>query len=167
VRAITGIDVGVTYRVKDLGLDVVEVEWAGTDRKPMIRVRIDLPDSAPGQGVTVEHCAVASRAIEGWLDVHPAIPEKYVLEVSSPGVERPLTRKRDFVRFAGREVKVRTTERAQGDGHAPQLSGVLEGVEGGGDEYSVVICVTDGARVTLPRSSIDRANLVFHWNEDG
>jgi ribosome maturation factor RimP len=131
-------------------------------------VRVDFPDSMPGSGVTVEDCARVSRVIEGWLDELPAVPERYVLEVSSPGVERPLARRRDFVRFAGREVRLRAAGGAFGTADRDgQVRGTLEGVEGDGEEYSVVLRTTDGDRLHLPRGQIGAANLVFHWNEDG
>jgi ribosome maturation factor RimP len=90
-----------------------------------------------------------------------------VLEVSSPGVERPLVRKRDFIRFLGREVDVKAAKGGLGDHLARRVKGVIEGVEDEGDEYSVVLRTAEGGRVVLPRDSIGRANLVFHWNEDG
>jgi ribosome maturation factor RimP len=167
VQAIPGIEEGVTSRVEELGLEVVDIGWAGTGQKPMIRVRVDLPDSGPGRGVTVRDCARASRAIESWLDLRPAVPETYVLEVSSPGVERPLVRKRDFLRFVGREVDVKVATGSVGDHLARRVKGVIEGVEDDGDEYSVVLRTAEGDRVVFPRDSIGRANLVFHWNEDG
>jgi ribosome maturation factor RimP len=167
VKAIPGIEEGVTSRVEELGLEVVDIEWVGSGQKPMIRVRVDHPESAPGRGVTVGDCAQASRAIESWLDLHPEVPERYVLEVSSPGVERPLVRKRDFIRFLGREVDVKAAKGGLGDHLARRVKGVIEGVEDEGDEYSVVLRTAEGGRVVLPRDSIGRANLVFHWNEDG
>lgn len=161
------IDEGVRSRVESLGMEVVAVEWGGTSLKPTLRVRIDLPDSTPGKGVTVRDCAEVSRVVEGWLDEHPSIPERYVLEVSSPGVDRPLSRRGDFVRFAGREVEVRRTDGTGGPAVSGPIIGVLEGVKDAGDEYSVVIRELDDTRVVVPRRSIARAKLVFSWNENG
>lgn len=167
MEAVRGIGEGIGPRVKALGFEVVEVEWGGTPRRPVLRVRVDLPDSVPGSGVTVNDCASVSRALEAWLDGEPAFPERYVLEVSSPGVERPLLRKRDFERFAGRDVALRGAGEADGGGFSGRLTGVLEGIEDDGDGYRVVIR-TDGApRVAVPRAEIARANLVFDWNGRG
>ena len=71
--------------------------------------------------VTVDDCARVSRALEGWLDEHDEIPERYVLEVSSPGIERPLTRPRDWERFVGEPVVV------EGFGVLAERSSRLEG----------------------------------------
>jgi ribosome maturation factor RimP len=86
--------------LEQLGLELVESAWVGSPRRPILRIKMDVVDSVPGEGgVTVDQCAKVSRAVEPWLDSHPEVPEKYVLEVSSPGVERPLTRRRDWDRF--------------------------------------------------------------------
>ncbi len=167
MKPIPEVEWGVSSRVEDLGLEVVEFEWGGTNRRPMLRLRVDFGDSTPGRGVTVDDCARVSRVLEAWLDGHSAIPERYVLEVSSPGVDRPLSRKRDFIRFVGREVELR----GSGDGSrwafSGRISGVLEGVEDEGDEYRVVIRTPDESRVLVPRKNIVKANLVFCWNDDG
>ena len=99
-------------QVEALGFEVVELEWAGKSRRPILRLRVDRPDSVPGKGISVDDCAVVSRALEQWLDEE--FPERYVLEVSSPGIERPLVRPRDWVRFAGQRVLVHGT-RVLGD----------------------------------------------------
>lgn len=148
-------------RVGALGFDVVEVEWAGTARRPILRLRVDRPDSSPGHGVTVGDCERLSRALESWLDAHERMPSQYVLEVSSPGVERPLVRRRDWVRFTGREVAIR--------GHGPlagrgtYLEGVLLGIDGEEEEETVRLRLADGSEVAIPRGEIARAHLVFRW----
>lgn len=166
MKPIPGIEGGVNSRVEALGLEVVDFEWGGTSKKPLLRVRVDFPDSTPGRGVTVDDCARASRVIEDWLDGHRAVPAKYVLEVSSPGVDRRLSRKRDFIRFAGREIEMRGTDDGRGTAFSGRISGVLEGVEEEGDDYLVVIRTADEPRVLVPRKNIVKANLVFCWNED-
>ena len=92
-------------RLLDLGIDLVSMDWAGSRNRPVIRLRIERsPMGDPP--VTVDDCARVSRALESWLDEHDEIPERYVLEVSSPGIERPLTRPRDWERFVGEPVVV-------------------------------------------------------------
>ena len=86
--------------VATLGFELVDLRRAGTLQRPILQVRIDRPDSRPGQGVTADDCAAVSRALEVHLDQRGDVSERYVLEVSSPGVERPLVRRRDFERFA-------------------------------------------------------------------
>ncbi|HZD04387.1 MAG TPA: hypothetical protein VE173_05705, partial [Longimicrobiales bacterium] len=86
-------------RVEALGFELVDVEWAGSARRPIFRIRIDVPGGSDPRdrhgGVTVDDCAVVSRGLEPWLDGLEGVPETYVLEVSSPGVERALTREAD------------------------------------------------------------------------
>ena len=139
-------------------MELVEAEWAGSKRRPLLRLRVDFPDSAPGRGVTVEDCARVSRRLEEWLDEHPALPERYVLEVSSPGVERPLTRLRHFRRFAGEEVRVR--------GPSSTVEGTLEGAEADGEAYRVTVRLPDGSQARFASDEIVRATLVFRWDQD-
>lgn len=172
-RPIPEIDRELEARVEELGMEVVEVQWAGSDRRPIVRVRVDFPHSTPGNGVTVNDCARVSRELEPWLDDHPRLPTKYVIEVSSPGVERPLHRRRDFVRFEGEEVSVKGTG-PLGDGSSSRIEGVLLGIDDGAggqgdeeEEYGVKIRRKDGGVVTIPRRDIARARLVFRWKDEG
>lgn len=151
-------------RVAALGFDLVEVEWAGSARRPIVRLRVDRPDSVPGEtGITVDECAVVSRGLEAWLDEHPAMPEKYVLEVSSPGVERPLTREGDFRRFAGERVALKGDSPLAG--RARRLEGTLLEPPGEGDGSPIVrLRLDNGDEVDIPRADISRAHLVYSWN---
>lgn len=164
--AIPEIDRELEARVAKLGMEVVEIEWAGSDRRPILRLRVDHPESAPGQGVTVDDCVRVSRELEPWLDEHPTLSEKYTLEVSSPGVERPLVRRRDFVRFRGEEVVLKGRAPLGGT-RTSRLEGVLEAVLGGEAQYVVQIRREGGELVDVPREEIQRANLVYRWNEEG
>lgn len=151
-------------RVADLGFELVDVEWAGSARRPMVRLRVDRPDSVPGEtGITVDDCAVVSRGLEGWLDEHPAMPERYVLEVSSPGVDRPLTRDGDFRRFAGERVAIRGKEVLAG--RATRLEGTLLGLtEDEVEGPKVGLRLDNGDEVAVPRGKITRAHLVYSWD---
>jgi ribosome maturation factor RimP len=164
VKPIPEIDRELEARIEAMGFELVEVEWRGSRGRPRLRVRVDRPDSTPGHGVTVDDCARVSRALERWLDEHPDLPDRYVLEVSSPGVERPLVRRRDFVRFAGREVDVRGQGSPE-QGFSGHARGVLLGVEDEGEGYRVVIEAPDGSSMRVPRDAIERAKLVFRWDE--
>jgi ribosome maturation factor RimP len=110
--------------------------------------------------VTVDDCARVSRALESWLDEHDEIPEQYVLEVSSPGIERPLTRPRDWERFAGKPVVV--------EGHgvlaerSPRLEAELLGLDPE-PEPTVRLRLGDGAEVGVPLADIKGAHLLFKW----
>lgn len=155
----------VEARVEALGFEVVELEWAGARNRPILRLRIDLPDAVPGRGVTVDDCARTSRAIEGWLDEEGDFPEKYVLEVSSPGVERPLSRRRDWARFAGQQVVVRGHKALAGRSTRleAELLGVTGGEEGSEDGYRVRLRLANGDEVEVKRDEIAGGNILFEW----
>src|ERR1700693_2873054 len=94
------------------GLEVVEVEVCGAGKHPMVRVFIDRPGAAPAadrpDGVTHGDCANFSREFGTIVDVEDAVPGSYTLEVSSPGLDRKLTKAREFERFVGSRVKITT-----------------------------------------------------------
>jgi ribosome maturation factor RimP len=90
-------------RLEALGFDLADLRIGGTPNRPLVQVRIDCPPRA----VTVDDCATASRALEGWLDAGGPLGNRYVLEVSSPGIERPVRWHRHWLRFVGRDVNVR------------------------------------------------------------
>lgn len=150
----------VERQVESMGLEVVELEQAGNAARPIFRLYIDRPDSVPGPGnpgVSLEDCAAVSRALEPLLDAREDLSERYVLEVSSPGVERPLVKRRDYERFAGQEVALRG--KAPLAGRAKRLEGTLGGVRGD----AVALRLGDGEEVEIPLSEIDRGNLVYRW----
>src|SRR5208337_3731358 len=96
-----------------VGLEVVEVEMRGAGKARMLRIFIDKP-----AGVTHEDCANLSREVGTILDVEDAVPGgSYVLEVSSPGLDRKLSRAADFERFTGSRVKVTTRNPISGNRH--------------------------------------------------
>ncbi len=161
MRSIPEIDRELEARVEALGFELVDVRWGGGSRRPSLRVRIDRPDATPGHGVTVDDCARVSRALEPWLDAREDLPERYVLEVSSPGVDRPLLRDRDFERFRGERVAVKGHDILAGK--ARRLEGELLGLEGEGGGSAVRLRLPDGDEVRIPRNEIAGANLVFTW----
>lgn len=159
------IDRELEARVEELGFELVELERAGSRSRPILRVRIDRPDSEPGSGVTVDDCALVSRALEAYLDEGVVAGGRYTLEVSSPGVERPLVRERDFERFRGQRVAVK--------GYAPlrgkekRLEGELLGLEdsdGAGRAGSMRVRLDDGEEAVIAREDVARVHLVFRWN---
>jgi ribosome maturation factor RimP len=152
-------------RVEELGYELVELERAGSAHRPILRLRIDRPDSTPETGVSVEDCTRVSRALESFLDGSAALAPKYVLEVSSPGVERPLVRPRDFERFAGQEVALAGKEPLAG--RARRLEGVLLGLEGEGSESVIRLRLEKGEEISVPRAEVTRANLLFRWGSGG
>lgn len=150
-------------RVEALDYEFVELERGGTRARPVFRLRIDRPDSEPGRGVTSEDCTRVSRELEAYLDEHPEFGGSYVLEVSSPGVERPLVKARDFERFSGRRLAVR--------GYGPladrgrRLEGELLGLTKRDEKEAVRLRLDDGEEVDIPRDGIAKAHLVFEWED--
>jgi len=90
-------------RLEALGFDLADLRIGGTPNRPLVQVRIDCPP----RNVTVEDCSRVSRALEQWLDVGGPLGNKYVLEVSSPGIERPVRWHRHWVQFVGKDVNVK------------------------------------------------------------
>lgn len=161
MRPIPQIERELEARVEALGFELVDMRWSGSARRPALRVRIDRADSTPGHGVTVDECARVSRGLEPWLDELEQVPEKYVLEVSSPGVDRPLVRDGDFDRFRGETVALKGHDVLAGK--ARRLEGELLGMEERDGAQVVRLRLPDGDEVRVPRADIAGANLVFTW----
>jgi len=152
----------IESKVEALGFETVEVERAGNQARPIIRLRIDRPDGGPESGVTLDECAEVSRALEASLDSHPGLSERYVLEVSSPGVERPLVRPRDWSRFAGQEATVTGNRPLLPDGSS-RAEGTILGIVGEAGEEEVSLRLADGSEVSFPLSAVKKAQLKFDW----
>jgi len=129
------------------GLEVADVELVGEGPRSVLRVLVEGP-----HGVTVEDCARVSEALSRQLDLHDPIPHAYTLEVASPGLDRPLRRDRDFQRFAGSLVEVRTVAPVEGQRtFRGRLLGLVEG--------QVVVHVGERT-VRIPRAQVSQARLV-------
>ncbi len=162
---IDSLEHAVEARVESLGYEFVELERGGTKARPLVRVRIDRPDSGPGpgQGVSLEDCTRVSRSLEEVLDGRPDLGERYVLEVSSPGLERPLLKRRDFERFAGREVWLKGQQPLVGE--SKRIEGELLGVAEADGTEVVRLRLASGEEVAVPRARIARAQLIYRWGE--
>lgn len=149
--------------VSGLGFELVTLDRGGGHRAPTLSLKIDRPYGEPGHSeVTVGDCTRVARELRTWLEESPEAPGDWVLEVSSPGVERPLVRPRDYRRFAGREVALK--------GYGPLVDGAkrLEGTLLGladEDEESVALEV-EGERLEVPLASVASAKLVYDWEGD-
>ena len=110
--------------VKELGLDLVRVAMIGGTSDPTLQVMAERPDT---RQLTIEDCSDLSRRLSDLLDEADPIEESYRLEVSSPGIDRPLTRPADFADWAGHEARIRFAEPVDG---AKQVSGIIEGIDG-------------------------------------
>jgi len=139
----------ITPSVEALGYEIVRVLLLGGQR-PTLQIMAERID---GAGMTVEDCADISRSVSALLDVEDPIAGAYTLEVSSPGLDRPLTRLKDFERFAGLTAKLET--RLAIDGRK-RFKGTLKGVEG---EEIILDAESGPARVAF--DNVLRAKLVI------
>ncbi|MFX0545503.1 ribosome maturation factor RimP [Roseovarius sp. S1116L3] len=122
----------ITPVIEDLGLELVRVRLMG-GKYHTLQIMVDRPDG----GIEVDECAKVSTAVSATLDVEDPLTDPYTLEVSSPGIDRPLTRLKDFEAFEGYEAKIETNELVGG---RKRFKGVLAGVEG----TEVLINVEEG-----------------------
>jgi len=131
----------------DRDMELVEVEFRREARGWILRLYVDRPG-----GVTLDDCQRVSEELGDHLDVEDAIDHPYNLEVSSPGLDRPLTRDADFVNFAGRAARLTTHEAIQGQRNfRGRLAGLVNG--------AVLLNLADGRQVRIPRGIIAKARL--------
>lgn len=152
----------ITERVREIagraaaqnGAELVHVEIAGTKRDSVVRIFIDKEG-----GVTLEDCSKVSRDMELVLDDEDVIPARYVLEVSSPGIERQLYSLGDFEKFSGKLIKVKTKEAVDGQ---KTFVGTLLDVDG------TKVTVDDRTRgeVSLDYNDIEKANLKIDLSKE-
>jgi ribosome maturation factor RimP len=135
--------------VEALGFLLVRVHSSG-GRRPVLQIMIERLD---GANITVDDCALVSQNVSALLDVEDVIPGAYMLEVSSPGIDRPLTRAEDYARFAGYEAKI---ELGAPLGGRKRFAGLLCGLDG--DEAIVDV---EGEKLRLPVRAIAKAKLVL------
>ena len=148
----------VVAELDSLGFDLVELRTGGSKSRPVLDVRIDRRDGAK---VSVGDCERASRAIEARLDAMPdAIAGRYVLEVSSPGMERPLKSVADWRRFVGRHASVKSARFAAIGGYAEVEIMAVQG-EAGHEQYLVRDLKQN--EHTLAPADVQEARLAFHW----
>jgi len=142
------------------GYELVDVEWLRMGSRWTLRIFIDRAG-----GVNIDDCQAASRTIEPLLDVEDFIELAYDLEVSSPGLDRPLRKSRDFERYAGKRAHVKTygpvPDTAPGQGPRKNWTGVLLGFRDGAIEMEV-----DGIVHRIPHAQIARANLEYDVEAD-
>ncbi len=137
----------ITPVIEDLGFELVRVRLM-SGKSTTLQIMADRPEG----GIEVDDCAAISNAVSAVLDVEDPILDAYSLEVSSPGIDRPLTRLKDFEAFEGYEAKIETAELIDG---RRRFKGELAGVEG---EEVLVNLPQDGETITI--------GLQFDWLSD-
>ena len=143
--------------VNDLGYELVLLEYNPYRGSAALQVYID----AVG-GITLGDCERVSREIEGVLDVEDPIPQGYRLEVSSPGLDRPLVKPAHFERFAGSMARVQLVAPLEGGSGRRKYQGVLRGMQGD----NVVLETDDAGKVELALPQIERARLVPDYEKE-
>jgi ribosome maturation factor RimP len=139
--------------LKERVIELVDLEVTRLGSKLLVRLFVDHPEG----GINVEDCAELNREFSRVLDVEDLIPESYILEVSSPGVNRRLKKPKDFKRFVQSRVKVETFDKIQ---DRRRFRGVL--LEA--DEREITI-ECNGAPVKIPLAGIQRANLEYDFEK--
>lgn len=152
-----GIIAALEAKGAEHGIDIVDVEVVGATKNPCVRVRIDHADEqAPT--ITLDEVTAETGWISDAIDELDPFPAAFTLEVSSPGLDRPLRRERDFVRFAGSDVSLSTTAT---EGRR-KFFGRLEGVEGGR-----VVLTCDAERVEVPLDEVKKCKVRPDFSNSG
>ena len=134
--------------VEGMGYEVVDIDFRPHPTDGLLRIFIDKPD-----GIQLEDCEAVSKQVSGVLDVEDPIPGQFNLEVSSPGLERPLRKQQDFTRFAGEKVKIKlSVPTLEGQRN---FTGKLMGMQD-----NEVILQADNETHYFPLDSIDKAHIV-------
>lgn len=150
----------LTPLIEDLGYECVGIEYVSNPKNRLIRIYIDQPQGSE-DGIDVEDCEKVSREVSAWLDVEDPISGEYSLEVSSPGIERPLFRREHFERFSGERVEIQLA--------APmvdEITGARQRVFRGnieavieGDLGPAVVLITEQGERQLPLAQVAKAKL--------
>lgn len=135
--------------LKDKGVDLVDFIYRYEGRNLFLRILVDRPEG----GITLEECAEFNRQISGILDERGILKERYILEVSSPGLDRPLKQKNDFLRCLNRKARFFLNEPVNGK---IELQGVIEKVEG-----DAVYIGIDKEALKIPLAKINKAKQVI------
>ena len=136
--------------VDELGFHLVDVDFLVERGRHILRISADTEE-----GISLDECAFLSRELGTLIDVEDLIPHEYVLEVSSPGLDRPLKKADDFIRVLGSKVKLRLKKPVEG---RRNFTGRLKEYEG-----ETLDLVLENGTVKLPVAEIERANLVYEF----
>lgn len=137
--------------VKALGFDLVRIKLFGSGDEYTLQIMAERPET---KQLVIEDCATISRRLSDVLDEADPIEEAYRLEVSSPGIDRPLTRLHDFMEWAGHEAKIATTETVEG---RKSFRGALQGIEG----EDILFKDNKAGDVAIPFALVGDAKLIL------
>ncbi|GAW94307.1 ribosome maturation factor RimP [Calderihabitans maritimus] len=136
--------------VTEMGYELVDIQYGREGSKWILRIFIDHPE-----GIGLDDCEMVSRQVEKRLDEEDPIPHSYVLEVSSPGIERPLKLPHDYERFKGRLATIKTYGPVDG---RRKFTGTLQGLK---DDQ--VIITENGKNISIPLEMVSRAHLTIEF----
>lgn len=136
----------------EMGFELVDVEYLSKHGRWVLKLYVDKKG-----GVTIDDCARLSGEVGDLIDIKDVIKHEYVLEISSPGLNRPLKKERDFIWATGKRVKVRMVEPVKG---RRNFTGYLKNFEDG-----TLYVEAEGSLVALPWIQVDKANLVYEFNQ--
>ena len=137
--------------MKEHQFELVDVEWVKEAGNYYLRAYVDKEG-----GITIDDCELVSRALSDLLDRYDFISENYILEVSSPGLDRPLKKDKDFARSIGKEVELRLFKAVD---KKKEFAGVLSAF----DKETVTISAEDGSEKTFQRKDISIIRLAFYF----
>ncbi|GGE99617.1 ribosome maturation factor RimP [Aliidongia dinghuensis] len=151
MREVEIIERMITPSLESMGFRLVRLSFGGGNR-PTLQI---MAEPADGSAMTVDHCADISRTVSALLDVEDPIKLPYMLEVTSPGIDRPLITREDFARFAGFDAKFETERPIDG---RKRFKGVIAAVDA---EDRVPVTDEKGATAAVPFSEIRKAKLIL------
>lgn len=143
----------VTPVTERMGLELVDVEYIQDGGYWFVRIYIDNENTE--KGIDLDECTEVSRAVENQIDA--IIEEKFFLEVSSPGLERPLKKEKDFIKFQGSKVSIKLKHKID---EKKAFEGILKKYENG-----KIYVVTEEKEVEIPFEEIKKANLLFEFED--
>lgn len=136
----------------EMGIELVDMEFSSEQNRRVLRIYADRPT-----GINLDDCAMVSREIGNLLDVKDLLQNRYVLEVSSPGLNRPLKREKAFLRVIGQKIKVKTAVPLKG---CRNFTGILQSFESGTLQLKL-----DDTVVLISVGDVKKANLVFNFED--
>lgn len=139
--------------LEDLGFELVDIEYLSGQGRDVLRIYADSPS-----GINLDDCAMISREVGDLLDVKDVVKHRYVLEVSSPGLDRRLKRAKDFQDVIGKQIKVKTHMALEG---RKNFTGVLEAVNN-----RVLQLRVDDVLVLISLEQVKRANLIYDFGDE-
>ena len=138
--------------LEDIGFELVEVEYLSMHGRWILRLYIDREG-----GVTIDDCVDVSRELGDLIEIKEVIDHEYVLEVSSPGLNRPLRREKDFIRAIGSRIKLKMTHDLNGQ---KNFTGSLKDFKN-----RTIYLETGGKMIELPFDNVEKSNLIFDFND--